>query len=146
WGLLSIAMMFVRTPREFYIARLALGAAEAGFFPGIIFYLSQWFPAAKRCQAISRFYIALPLSSVVMGGLAGMLLNLNGLLRLAGWQWLFLVEGLPAILMSVLFLLFLPDGPHKAPWLSEDERQWIHRQLQNDAADASGSHSTHSIA
>src|SRR6185312_2648614 len=78
WGLLSIAMMFVRTPREFYLARLALGAAEAGFFPGVIFYISQWFPAAAQSRAISRFYVAIPLSSVVMGALAGMLLNLNG--------------------------------------------------------------------
>ena len=145
WGLLSIAMMFVRTPREFYLARLALGAAEAGFFPGIIFYLSQWFPAAGRCQAISRFYVALPLSSVVMGGLAGTLLNLNGLLSLAGWQWLFLVEGLPAVLMSLLFLRFLPDGPHKAAWLNEGERNWILRQLQNESADAAAGHNANSI-
>lgn len=145
WGLLSIAMMFVRTPREFYLARLALGAAEAGFFPGIIFYLSQWFPAAKRCQAISRFYIALPLSSVVMGALAGMLLNLDGLLRLAGWQWLFMVEGLPAILMSLVFLIWLPDGPDKAAWLTEDERQWILRQLQNETADTGAAHNANSI-
>jgi ACS family tartrate transporter-like MFS transporter len=135
WGVLSIAMMFVRTPWQFYLARLALGAAEAGFFPGIIFYLSQWYPIAKRSQAISRFYIALPLSSVVMGSLAGMLLNLNGRLNLAGWQWLFLVEGLPAILMSLLFLLYLPDGPHKAAWLSDRERSWILLQLQKESAD-----------
>lgn len=130
WGLLSIAMVFVRTPREFYAIRLGLGAAEAGFFPGIIFYLSQWFPVAKRSQAISRFYIAIPLSSVVMGSLAGMLLSLNGRLSLAGWQWLFLLEGLPAIVMSVLFLLWLPDGPRTARWLSPSERDWIIGKLQ----------------
>jgi ACS family tartrate transporter-like MFS transporter len=146
WGLISIAMLFVRTPREFYLARLALGAAEAGFFPGVIFYLSQWFPVAKRCQAISRFYIALPLSSVVMGALAGMLLNLNGRLSLAGWQWLFLVEGLPAILMSVLFLYVLPDNPQKAAWLSLDERDWILRQLREEALGEGATNSHNSIA
>jgi ACS family tartrate transporter-like MFS transporter len=137
WGLLSMAMILVRTPREFYLARLALGAAEAGFFPGIIFYLYQWFPAARRSQAISRFYVAIPLSSVVMGTLAGMLLNLNGRLSLAGWQWLFLVEGLPAIVMSVLFLLYLPDGPRQARWLKTDERNWILNQIRKEEDDAS---------
>jgi MFS transporter, ACS family, tartrate transporter len=133
WGLVSIAMMFVRTPWQFYLVRLALGAAEAGFFPGVIFYLTLWFPSEKRAQAISHFYIAYPLSTVVMGGLAGLLLNLNGTFRLAGWQWLFLIEGLPAIVMSLLFLLCLPDGPQKAAWLTSDERSWILRELQSEA-------------
>lgn len=141
WGLVSIAMMFVRTPWQFYLARLALGAAEAGFFPGVIFYLTLWFPAANRARAVSGFYIAYPLSSVVMGGLAGVLLNLDGTFHLAGWQWLFLVEGLPAIVMSIFFLIGLPDGPHQARWLSDDERGWIFRELQSEAvpsAHASG--------
>lgn len=132
WGLVSIAMMLVRTPWQFYLARLALGAAEAGFFPGVIFYLTLWFPSEKRARAISYFYIAYPLSSVVMGGLAGTLLNLNGRLGLAGWQWLFLVEGLPAIVMSIFFLLCLPDSPRQARWLSEEERGWIIRELQKE--------------
>jgi MFS transporter, ACS family, tartrate transporter len=134
WGILSIAMMFVRTPAQFYLARLAVGAAEAGFFPGVIFYLSQWFPAARRSQAISGFFIAFPLSSVIMGALAGALLNLNGRLGLAGWQWLFLVEGLPAVLMSVVFLRLLPDGPADAKWLTAAERTWILTQLRNEDA------------
>lgn len=132
WGLISIAMMLVRTPAQFYLARLALGAAEAGFFPGAIFYISQWFPAAKRSQAISRFYIALPLSSVVSGGIAGMLLGLQGHFGLAGWQWLFLAEGVPAILLSAAFLFCLPDSPAKAAWLSDAERIWIVQQLQSE--------------
>jgi ACS family tartrate transporter-like MFS transporter len=134
WGLLSIAMLFVRTPREFYLARLALGAAEAGFFPGVIFYLSQWFPIAKRAEAISRFYVAIPLSSVVMGALAGMLLNLDGRLSLAGWQWLFLMEGLPAILLSFFFLFLLPDSPQQAAWLRPQERDSILRQLREEVS------------
>src|SRR5471032_983897 len=99
WGLLAAAMLFVRTPLQFYVMRLLLGAAEAGFFPGVIYYLSQWFPAAERGRAISRFYVAVPLSMVVMGALAGALLNLQGRLGLAGWQWLFLLEGVPAVLL-----------------------------------------------
>lgn len=146
WGLLSIAMMLVRTPREFYLVRLALGAAEAGFFPGIIFYISQWFPADAQSRAISRFYVAIPLSSVVMGALAGMLLNLNGRLHLAGWQWLFLAEGLPAILMSILFLLYLPNGPSEARWLTSGERDWILTQLKSEAANVRGAHSGNRVA
>jgi ACS family tartrate transporter-like MFS transporter len=142
WGLLSIAMMFVRTPTQFYIARLALGAAEAGFFPGIIFYLSQWFPATERSRAISRFYIALPLSSVVMGAIAGALLNLHGVANLAGWQWLFLVEGVPAVLLAFIFFIMLPDNPAKARWLSAAERDWLIEQLRLGDASTSGGHSS----
>jgi MFS transporter, ACS family, tartrate transporter len=145
WGLVSVAMVFVRTSWQFYLVRLALGAAEAGFFPGVIFYLSLWFPVAKRSQAISRFYIALPLSSVVMGSLAGLLLNLNGHLHLAGWQWLFLIEGLPAIILSVIFLLCLPDGPQQAAWLTTSERNWILHQLQIEAAHSAATHNTGDI-
>src|ERR1700739_3507611 len=100
WGLLAAGMMFVKTPVEFYAMRFVLGAAEAGFFPGVVFYLIQWFPASVRARTVSRFYVALPLSSVVMGAIAGALLGLQGRLGLAGWQWLFLAEGLPAVVLS----------------------------------------------
>src|ERR1700761_5931344 len=123
WGLLSIGMLFVKTPHQFYAMRFALGVAEAGFFPGIIYYLSRWFPARQRSRAISRFYIALPLSSVIMGSAAGALLHLQGRWSLAGWQWLFLIEGLPAIVLSIVFLLCLPDGPETAAWLNAEERR-----------------------
>jgi len=99
WGLLAAAMMFVRGPLSFYGLRFLLGVAEAGFFPGIIYYLSSWFPAAERARAIARFMIAIPLSSVVGGPVSGALLGLNGRLGLAGWQWLFLLEGLPAVVL-----------------------------------------------
>jgi len=134
WGLISMGMMFVRTPLEFYAGRLLLGAAEAGFFPGIIFYLSQWFPARERSQAISRFYVAFPLSTTVMGGLAGVLLHLGGHARLAGWQWLLLAEGCPAVLLSAAYLVGLPDGPAKAKWLTEAERAWIAGEIREDGA------------
>jgi MFS transporter, ACS family, tartrate transporter len=125
WGLIAMGMLFVRTPWQFYTARFFLGMAEAGFFPGVIFYLMQWFPPEQRARAVSRFYISGPLSSVLMGAIAGALLNLNGRAHLAGWQWLFLVEGIPPILLSVAFLLLLPDKPADAPWLTEPERDWI---------------------
>ena len=134
WGLLAAGMMFVRSPMQFYVMRFLLGAAEAGFFPGVIYYLSQWFPAAHRGRAISRFYVAWPLSTVVMGLLAGSLLGLQGRMGLAGWQWLFLVEGLPAVLMSVIYLLWLPDRPETAAWLTADEKGWIGARLGEEAA------------
>jgi len=125
WGLLAMGMMFVRTPPQFYVMRFLLGMAEAGFFPGVIFYLAQWFPAHMRARAISRFYISLPIGSVLMGLIAGSLLELQGRAGLAGWQWLFLIEGLPAIVLSLVFLLYLPTGPVEAKWLTDNERQWI---------------------
>ncbi len=125
WGLLAIGMMFVRTPLQFYTMRVLLGMAEAGFFPGVVYYLTEWFPAEYRARAISRFYIALPLSSTVMGSLAGWLLGLDGWLKLRGWQWLFLVEGLPPLLLSLMFWLYLPNAPKDAKWLEPEEREWL---------------------
>lgn len=122
WGALATAMMFVRGVHSFYAMRLLLGAAEAGYFPGAVYYLSRWFPSGQRARAISWFYIALPLSVTVMGAAAGSLLRLNGVLGVRGWQWLFLVEGLPAIVLSVLFWFRLPESPAKAEWLDEEER------------------------
>jgi MFS transporter, ACS family, tartrate transporter len=129
WGLLAMAMMFVRTPLQFYTMRFLLGMAEAGFFPGILYYLTQWFPTHIRARTISRFYVSLPLSAVFMGAVAGALLNLQGKFGLRGWQWLFLVEGLPAVLLSVVFLKYLPETPRQARWLTENERNWIESQL-----------------
>ncbi len=136
WGLLAALMMFVRTPFEFNAVRFLLGMAEAGFYPGVIYYLTLWFPARMRARAVSRFYIALPLSSVVMGSLAGWLLGLGGKLGLAGWQWLFLVEGLPAVLFSLVILKMLPDGPAKAAWLTPEEKAWLQNQLKIDSEQA----------
>ena len=132
WGVIATGMMFVTTPMQFYVMRFLLGAAEAGFFPGVVYYLMQWFPAEHRGKAISRFYIALPLSSALMGAMAGALLDLRGTLGLAGWQWLFLVQGSPAILLSFVILKFLPDGPAGARWLTEPERDWIFQALAAD--------------
>ena len=136
WGLVSAAMCLAHTPTAFYSLRFLLGVAEAGFFPGVIYYLTLWFPARMRARAVSRFYIALPLSSVVMGSLAGWLLGLGGKFGLAGWQWLFLVEGLPAVLFSFVILKMLPDGPAKAAWLTPEEKAWLQNQLKSDSEGA----------
>lgn len=136
WGLLAAGMMFVRTPLQFYVMRLLLGISEAGFFPGIIYYLTLWFPARMRARAVSRFYIALPLSSVVMGSLAGRLMGLQGTFGLAGWQWLFLLEGLPSVFYSFVILRMLPDGPADAAWLADAEKTWLKKQLAADGEQA----------
>jgi MFS transporter, ACS family, tartrate transporter len=136
WGLLAAAMMFVRTPLEFNALRLLLGMAEAGFYPGVIYYLTLWFPLRMRARAVSRFYIALPLSSTVMGAVAGWLMGLGGKLGLAGWQWLFLMEGLPAALFSLVILKMLPDNPSKAAWLTAEEKAWLDGQLKADGEKA----------
>jgi ACS family tartrate transporter-like MFS transporter len=132
WGLLAAGMMFISGTRSFYGMRMLLGVAEAGYFPGVIFYLSQWFPARERARSISWFYISLPLSNVVMGGAAGLLLRQQGRLGLAGWQWLFLVEGIPAIVLSVVVWKALPDGPASASWLTVEERQALTDELASE--------------
>ena len=132
WGLAAVAMMLVRSPIEFYALRFLLGVAEAGFYPGVLYYLTLWYPNTMRARAVSRFYIALPLSSVLMGSLAGWLMGLDGLLGLAGWQWLFLVEGLPAVLFAPVILWLLPDSPAQVKWLTGEEQTWLAAQLKED--------------
>ncbi len=134
WGLLSAGMMFVQTPMQFYVLRFLLGVAEAGFYPGVIYYFSSWFPPCHRGRAVSRFYVASPLSSVVMGGISGWLLGLDGRADLQGWQWLFLVQGLPAVLVGLMVLRFLPDRPDTVSWLTAPERAWIQGELAREQA------------
>jgi ACS family tartrate transporter-like MFS transporter len=129
WGVISVAMMFVRTTTTFYVLRFLLGAAEAGFFPGVVYYLSHWYPEGQRARAIAAFMTAVPVSGVIGGPLSGALLSLNGLFGLAGWQWLFLVEGVPAILLGVIVLVYLPDRPETADWLSSAEKDWLVSRL-----------------
>jgi ACS family tartrate transporter-like MFS transporter len=125
WGVISAAMMFVRTAPTFYVLRFLLGAAEAGFFPGVVYYLSHWYPEGQRARTIAAFMTAVPVSGVVGGPLSGALLTLNGLFGLAGWQWLFLAEGVPAILLGVVVLFYLTDRPEAANWLSLAEKDWL---------------------
>src|SRR3984957_9817981 len=140
WGIVAMAMVFVRTPTQFYIGRFALGLAEAGFFPGVIFYVAQWFPIELRARSISRFYVAWPLSVVVMGGLAGALMGLDGHLGLTGWQWLFAVEGFPAVVLGVVFFFVLPDGPATALWLTEPERSAVLTRRERTSPDSPQQH------
>lgn len=140
WGLIATAMMFVRTPFHFYVLRFLLGIAEAGFFPGIVFYLSQWFPAAQRGRALSRFIIAAPIAGVIGSPLSGWLLGLNGSHGLAGWQWIFLVEGIPSVIVGVIVLVLLIDRPSEARWLSVEQRVWLTARLERDADHSAAPH------
>ena len=132
WGLLSAGMMFVTNAETFYALRFLLGVAEAGFYPGVIYYFSSWFPPCHRSRAVSRFFIAVPLASMVMGAVSGWLLDLEGLAGLAGWQWLFLAQGLPTVLVGLMVLVWLPDRPATARWLTPAERDWIEDELAHE--------------
>lgn len=138
WGVLASAMMLVRNTESFYAMRFLVGVAEAGYFPGIIFYLSQWFPARYRAQAMAKFAIGIPLASVLGGPISGALLGLDGWLGLAGWQWLFLIEGIPAVLLGIIALRFLTDRPEHAAWLSANERAWLIERLKSEEGARSG--------
>jgi len=131
WGLLACAMAWVRTPTQFYIVRFLLGAAEAGFFPGVIYYLSRWIPTAYRARTHAAFMIAIPSAYIVGGPLGGALLGLN-VGHLAGWQWLFLIEGLPSVLLGLAVLRYLTDSPDDADWLSKEERGWLSERLERE--------------
>jgi ACS family tartrate transporter-like MFS transporter len=122
WGAVSVAMIFVKDATSFYVLRFLLGVAEAGFFPGIILYLTYWIPAGQRARAGAWFITSLALAGVLGGPVAGALLGIHAL-GLAGWQWLFLLEGIPTVLLGVLVLAVLPNGPEQASWLSPDERK-----------------------
>jgi MFS family permease len=132
WGLLASAMMLVRTPANFYWLRFLLGLAEAGFFPGIIFYLCRWFPSARRATATSQFMIAIPLSAALGGPLGGFLLQFSGTGHLSGWQWLFLIEGLPSVVLGFAALRYLDDGPADAQWLPRESRAWLSERIRSE--------------
>jgi ACS family tartrate transporter-like MFS transporter len=129
WGLISAAMVFVQGPISFYILRFLLGVAEAGFFPGIILYLSYWFPARHRAGVTAMFMAAVPISIALGSPLSGALLNMDGLMSLHGWQWMFLIEALPAIILAFVVLVYLTDKPADANWLSDQERQWLESKM-----------------
>ena len=129
WGIVSCIMITVRTPHGFYAMRFILGAAEAGFFPGIILYLKTWFPASARARAVAIFMTANPLAGVIGGPISGALLNLHNF-GLAGWQWMFILEGAPAILLSAAVLATLKDTPADADWLEDEERAWLTETLE----------------
>jgi ACS family tartrate transporter-like MFS transporter len=132
WGVVSTCMMFMHSKESFYILRFLLGVSEAGFFPGMIIYLTYWFPTHERARAVARFMTATSLAGVVGGPLSGYLLKLDGLAGMAGWQWLFLSEGIPTILLGLSVLFLLKDGPGKAEWMKPEERVWLAGELRRD--------------
>jgi MFS family permease len=125
WGLLSGAMAFITGENSFYLVRILLGVAEAGFFPGIIFYLTLWFPAVYRARIVGYFMAAIPLSTVIGAPISGLILGMSGVMGLKGWQWLFILEALPALLLSFVVFGYLTDRPTDATWLAPDEREWL---------------------
>ncbi|MFF7708946.1 MFS transporter [Pseudomonas sp. NPDC007930] len=142
WGLLSGLTMFVTSEWQFYTLRFLLGAAEAGFLPGVLYYLSKWFPSWRRSRIIALFMIGLPLSSLVGSPLSGWIMgHFNGTSGLAGWQWLFLLEAVPTVVLGVLCFTVLPNGIAQAPWLNSEEKQRLQGILDKDEAQNPGGHS-----
>lgn len=139
WGLLSTATLLVQTPTQFYIIRFFLGAAEAGFLPGVLFYLTKWFPSWRRSRIIALFMIGLPLSSLIGGPLSGWIMgHFHEVYGMRGWQWLFLLEGLPSVLLGMLTFWLLPNSVESANWLSSSEKQAVLRELARDEGDVKG--------
>jgi ACS family tartrate transporter-like MFS transporter len=132
WGLVGAAMAFVTGPWTFYLGRFLLGAAEAGFFPGVILYLTYWFPKAYRARIVATFMVAIPLSSFLGSPLSAALLQMDGIAGLRGWQWLFLMEAIPAVLLGLAALALLPSRPADAAWLTPRERAWLTDRLAAD--------------
>jgi sugar phosphate permease len=131
WGLVTVLMAFIHTSRQFYFVRFLVGAAEAGFLPGVIVYLTHWFRYQDRAKAVAFFYAANPLSYVIGSPLAGLLLGLSWL-GMRGWRWLFIIEGIPAIILGIVTIWFLTDWPEEAGWLPSDEKAWITDELRRE--------------
>ena len=132
WGLVGMATAFVVGPHTFYLSRFLLGAAEAGFFPGVILYLTYWFPSRYRAQVVATFMVAIPISSFLGSPLSALLLEMEGILGLHGWQWLFIVEAVPAVLLGFAVLFYLPSRPDEAKWLSAEEKSWLNDRLARE--------------
>ncbi len=130
WGIISGLMAAATGPVSFLVLRFLLGVAEAGFFPGIIFYLTYWFPSAYRARAISILYIAVPVSNVIASVLSAAILEMDGTLGLKGWQWIFILEAIPAVLLAFVVLKMLTERPANATWLNPDEREWLEAELE----------------
>ena len=130
WGLVSACMVWVSSPGSFYLLRFLLGVAEAGFVPGMLLYLTFWFPSHERARAVAKFMTATSLAGVVGGPLSSALLKLDGVDGLSGWQWLFLFEGVPTVLIGISVLFVLKDGPEVAEWLKPEERTWLKSELR----------------
>ncbi|WP_153131755.1 MFS transporter [Dechloromonas hortensis] len=144
WGIISGGMAFVEGPTSFYIMRFLLGAAEAGFFPGIILYLSYWFPARHRAGVTALFMAAAPISTALGSPISAALLEMNGVMGLVGWQWMFILEAVPALILGVVVFFYMTDKPEQAKWLKDDERAWLVNAMHAEAASKADS-AKHSI-
>ncbi|WP_426817242.1 MFS transporter [Winslowiella sp. 2C04] len=132
WGIVSTGMAFVQSANQLYVMRFLLGMAEAGFTPGIIYYISCWFPKSNRARAMSFFYMGSVAASIIGLPISGALLNMHGIADIAGWRWLFAIEGVPALVLGVLVLRRLPDSPAHASWLNPQQKSWLQQRLQQD--------------
>ncbi|MFE7245311.1 MFS transporter [Streptomyces sp. NPDC057580] len=133
WGIITVLTVFVHSETSFYLFRFLLGVTEAGFYPGVIYFLTKWYPNRHRARVFGLFIFANPVSFALGNPLLGLLSSLDGTLGLAGWQWIFLVTGLPAVALGVVTLVYLPEGPEKAKWLSDAQREWIRSELDREA-------------
>ncbi|WP_050424005.1 MFS transporter [Bradyrhizobium tropiciagri] len=134
WGILSALMAAVYDEHSFYALRFFLGVAEAGFFPGIILYLTYWYPAEYRARFLAAFAIAVPVSTAIGAPISGLLLGLDGVMGLKGWQWLFVIEGIPSVLLGIVTWFYLTDRPEKADWLSAEQKTWLKAKLDAEVA------------
>jgi ACS family tartrate transporter-like MFS transporter len=130
WGIISGLMATAKGPVSFLVLRFLLGVAEAGFFPGMIFYLTHWFPSAVRARAISILYVAIPVSNALASIISGAILGMDGTLGLRGWQWIFIIEAIPAVLLAFVVLKLMTDRPALAAWLNPEQREWLEGELQ----------------
>jgi ACS family tartrate transporter-like MFS transporter len=144
WGIISAGMAFVTGPTSFYVMRFLLGAAEAGFFPGIILYLSYWFPAGRRAGVTAFFMAAAPISTALGSPVSAGLLQMDGVLGFAGWQWMFILEAIPAVILGVVVFFYMTDRPELAKWLKDDEKAWLVNTMKAEAAKKAGT-ASHSI-
>ena len=131
WGVVAILTGFVQTKNQFYFLRFLLGLGEAGFFPGVIVYLSHWFRYQDRAKVIAMFMAAQPIANIIGSPMSGLLLGINWL-GLSGWRWLFIIEGMPAVIFGLITIFYLTDWPHQAKWLPNDERAWLTSQLDRE--------------
>lgn len=134
WGVVSAGMALVNSANQLYVMRFLLGMCEAGFAPGIIYYISCWFPKSNRARAMSFFYMGSVAASIIGLPVSGAVLNMHGIADVAGWRWLFALEGIPAVLLGILVLWLLPDMPDHAPWLTLEQKSWLQQRLQQDNA------------
>lgn len=134
WGLVGCSMVLVNGPYTFYLVRFLLGAAEAGLFPGVILYLTYWFPRRHRSKAVSLFAVGIPAASVIGSPISGAIMEMNGFMGVKGWHWLYILEALPAVILGFVVLIFLTDRPSQAKWLKDDEKAWLEKELAAEKA------------